>query len=200
MHIHLTRGTRNLRVPPEKQPFELSMIGVELRQSDSRARIIDPLPWRYLSYARLEGVIGGPLSGRGYRLTGKLTNEGLMAGSPDGPIQLIPYSEKQLTYPQNQETGIICLDDRHVVYQTSTDRATILKAASSSAVVYDRLSGKSQTITVPGSQSRLRLFGPWLAAVVVEPPGSRTLNPGSDHQRKTATASRPAITTSISFH
>jgi hypothetical protein len=61
-------------------------------------------------------------------------------------------------------------------------------------IVYDRQAGTSRAVTVPGSQSRYRIFGSWLAVLVVH---SAELNkapmPGSTLQRKTASATLPGV-------
>lgn len=176
--------------PTERAQGRWSLIGIDLTKSTSE-RIIDPLPMSYFAGERWDGETGGPLLGRSPHLAATATKGGW---TTYGTV-VFPKSPGTHSIPDGLTYSIRCINDRFVVLDPGgRSHADALMQMTSTALVCDRRTGTSRTITVPGGQSRLRLFGPWLAVVVVE---SATAHeepmPGSDLHRKRATATRPGI-------
>jgi hypothetical protein len=166
----------DLASPPEQTPFQLSLMGIDLRKSDSGQRITDHLPWDTVEYARAQGEAGGPLEGRSPHLAGTLPKDG--GGALEGHV-----------------TALLCANDRFSVFaESAATFEETLKRTSSGVVVADRQLETSRKITIRGSQSRYRLFGSWLAVLIVEPATGHTVNPGTELQRKKATATLPSVT------
>lgn len=167
----------------EQTPPQMSLVGINVERSGSGQRVIDPLPWTRNDVAgshggaRIEGDAGGALIGRSPHLAATLTKD----AQPPGW--------------QERTAAVLCANGRFTVFAgVSRSHEEALAQTTSTVIVYDRQAGTSRAVTVPGSQSRYRIFGSWLAVLVVH---SAELNkapmPGSTLQRKRASATLPGV-------
>lgn len=162
----------DLSSPAGQIPAQTGLIGIDIQRPDSGQRVIDPLPWGDVEYARIQGEAGGPLEGRSAHLAGTLTNDGWIRNTPQGPVSLVPYSSTQPAALTNHVEALRCANDRFSVFAVSAE---------------------TQAETLPGSRSQYRLFGSWLAVLVVESATGHTAEPGAGLQRKIATAALPSV-------
>ncbi|HCC56753.1 MAG TPA: hypothetical protein DEQ47_05725 [Solibacterales bacterium] len=184
----------DLNSPPEQIPLKTSLIGIDLRESDSATRVLDPLPWKSVMNVRIEGEAGGPLEGRSPHFAGTLKKDGWVRNTPDGPVVLVPYSATQPAALEGRVAALRCTNDRFSIFAVGAGtHAETLMQTTSTAIVADRQLGTSRSITIRGSQSRYRLFGSWLAVLVVESAAAPKSRPGSKLQRKVATATLPSV-------
>jgi hypothetical protein len=59
--------------------------------------------------------------------------------------------------------------------------------------IHNRISGVWTTVTVPGDNSRVRLFGNWLASIVQTAHMGNATNPGRDQERAISLPNRPNV-------
>ncbi len=170
-----------------------TLMGVDLQRTVPQARVTDPLPWRMLSDARVEGATGGPLQGRGWGLAGTLTASGRVWHTPEVDITLAPRTSVEPPGWDGRFTGLTCQNERFSIFAAAARHEERLARTATTLLVTDSKLGTSQTITVPGSQSRFRLFGSWLAVLVVETARGQSAMLGAGSQRKIATKELPSV-------
>lgn len=170
-----------------------TLMGVDLQRIAPQARVADPLPWSMLSDVRIEGTAGGPLVGRGARLSGTLTASGWVQHTPEGDVALAPRTSVEPLGWDGQWGGLACQNERFSIFVAAGRREEILARTAMPFLVTDRKLGTSRAMTVPGSWSRFRLFGSWLAVLVVESARGQGVAPGAGSQRKAATEELPSV-------
>ncbi len=164
-----------------------TLMGVDLQKMDPQARVADPLPWRMLSDVWREGRAGGPLEGRGAGLAGTLRASGWVQHTPEGDVALAQRTSVEPPGWDGHRAALVCQNERFSIFLAAAgSHETRLARTASPLLVTDRKLGTSRTITVPGSQSRFRLFGSWLAALVVESARGQSATLGVESQRKIA--------------
>jgi hypothetical protein len=149
---------------------------------------IKPDVWDEYSKMRVEGEPGGPFRGAG--LAGAVSGEGLLLfqafGHPVPMGSLSPTVREAISQTAMKRVQITAASQDYLILELAYSmEETFSKAHSTDTelFVHDRARNAWATVRVEGNRSRLRLFGPWLAASVetFNPDGKPS--PGRENER-----------------
>lgn len=164
---------------------------------DPKQRLTDPLPWSDLAGEQYEGAPGGQLYYTPALLTARLTEDGWVAYIPEGPVVVLaPASLNRPPAVQvGRATAVLCANAQFMVMPLGDlkTHAEVLQRTTYTAAAVNRHSGDWRVITIPGGQSRLRIFGSWLAVLVVESANGHTTIAGAENQGRKETVTHPSV-------
>ncbi len=152
--------------------------------------------WSEYSFLRFDGMPGGPVAQPA--LAGSFAEDslGIKVSNKYVMVDRLPASIAQRL--RGETPYYLAANDEHLIFGTlfhleDLESGAAAKKINEIVYVHDLHNSRWTTVTLDGSSSRTRIFGPWLATIVQFWDPHHTPNPGADHERDVETANLPSV-------
>jgi len=148
--------------------------------------------WSAYSSFRFYGGAGGPALSTGPFGVVRDRSVVLSVFGHDFPVESLPAS----VGTSGELVWLMVLTGNYSVLVPATTMENTIEPKSSASrtmLAHDRIRNKWQKITTEGTKSRLRIFGPWLCAIVALDNPGHISGPGRQNERAVATDRLPNV-------
>jgi len=153
--------------------------------------------WSEYSSLRFDGVTGGPVMAPG--VVGVLEGNNVGIRVPDNNYVTVDRIPNNIAQQMRGETpyflvatgGYLAVGIMHRLADIQS--GAVSKRTNETLYVHDRKANRWRTITLEGTCSRTRIFGPWLATIVQFWSPNHARNPGASNERNEETDTLPNV-------
>jgi hypothetical protein len=163
----------------------------------TKGRRVQTDAWGEYSSLRFDGVTGGPVMAPG--VVGVLEKNTVGIRVPDNNYVIVDRIPNDIAQEMRGETPYFLVATGEYLAVGTMHRladmqsGALSKRTSETLYVHDRQANRWSTITLEGTCSRTRVFGPWLATVVQFWNPNHAPNPGASNERNVETDTLPNV-------